>query len=42
MPDYPGFGKSTGELTEQAIYDQALQVYKRARQFYQPNQIIIY
>lgn len=42
MPDYPGFGKSTGVLSEAAMYDQALQVYKRARQFYKPNEIIIY
>lgn len=42
MPDYPGFGKSTGELTEAAMYEQALQVYKRARQFYAPKDIIIY
>lgn len=42
MPDYPGFGKSTGELTEAAMYEQALQVYKRARQLYEPKDIIIY
>ena len=42
MPDYPGFGKSTGALTETAMYAQALQVYKRARQFYKPEAIIIY
>lgn len=42
MPDYPGFGKSTGQLTEQALYDEALQVYKLARNIYQPSQIIIY
>ncbi|MCW3088162.1 MAG: lysophospholipase [Sediminibacterium sp.] len=42
MPDYPGFGKSTGKLTEQSMYDEALQVYKLARTKYQPQQIIIY
>lgn len=42
MPDYPGFGKSTGTLSETAMYEQALQVYKRARQFYEPTDIIIY
>lgn len=42
MPDYPGFGKSTGELTEQILYDEALQVYKMARIQYQPEQIILY
>jgi alpha-beta hydrolase superfamily lysophospholipase len=42
MPDYPGFGKSTGTITEPALYEMALQVYKLARQQYQPSQIIIY
>jgi pimeloyl-ACP methyl ester carboxylesterase len=42
MPDYPGFGKSTGEMSEQLLYEQALQVYKLARTHYQPGQIIIY
>lgn len=42
MPDYPGFGKSTGDLTEAAMYAQALEVYKMARKKYTPNQIIIY
>ncbi len=42
MPDYPGFGKSTGDLTEKVLYEEALQVYKLARTRYQPSQIIIY
>lgn len=42
MPDYPGFGKSTGKLTEQLLYDEALQVYKMARTRYRPVQMIIY
>jgi len=42
MPDYPGFGKSTGKFTEQIMYDEALQVYKLARTKYKPGQIIIY
>jgi alpha-beta hydrolase superfamily lysophospholipase len=42
MPDYPGFGKSAGNLTEQVLYEEALQVYKLARAQYQPGQIIIY
>ena len=42
MPDYPGFGKSTGELSEKGMYDEALQVYKLARIKYSPQQIIIY
>jgi alpha-beta hydrolase superfamily lysophospholipase len=42
MPDYPGFGKSTGELTEQGLYEEALTVYKMARARYEPAQIVIY
>lgn len=42
MVDYPGFGKSTGALTEQALYDQALQVYKLARSMKGADSIIIY
>ncbi len=42
MPDYPGFGKSTGKLTEKVLYEEALQVYKMARAKYQPQQIIVY
>ncbi len=40
--DYPGFGKSTGELTEEKLYDYALQCYKLARTRFNPSQIIIY
>ena len=42
MPDYPGFGKSTGELSENGLYEEALQVYKLARIKYKPEQIILY
>jgi len=42
MPDYPGYGKSTGVLSEQGLYDEALQLYKLARTKYSPSQIIIY
>ncbi|MBV9986723.1 MAG: alpha/beta fold hydrolase, partial [Chitinophagaceae bacterium] len=42
MPDYPGYGKSTGELSENMLYEEALQVYRSARARYQPSQIIIY
>ncbi|HEU4471677.1 MAG TPA: alpha/beta hydrolase [Flavisolibacter sp.] len=30
MPDYPGFGKSTGERSEAILYEQALMVYELA------------
>ncbi len=42
MPDYPGFGRSTGKLTEQVLYDEALQLYKLARVTYAPGKILIY
>ncbi len=42
MIDYPGFGKSKGNLTETILYEEALQLYQLARKQYQPNQIIIY
>lgn len=42
MLDYPGFGKSTGKLSEQKLYDYALQFYKLARSRWKPSQIILY
>lgn len=42
MVDYPKFGKSTGDLTENNLYEEAIQAYKLARVKNQPNQIIIY
>ena len=42
MEDYPGFGKSTGVITEKKLYDQALQVKKLADAKYSGDSIIIY
>ncbi len=42
MLDYPGFGKSTGNFTEQRLYDWALTFYKLARSRFPPDSIIIY
>ena len=43
MMDYPGYGKSTGTLTEDSLYYEVLQVYKIARGMgYTPDSIIIY
>ena len=42
MIDYPGFGKSTGDFTEQRLYDWALVFYKLARARYSKDSIIIY
>ena len=40
--DYPGFGKSTGKLTEKILYDWSKQLYKYARTMYAADSIIIY
>ncbi|MEO5782467.1 MAG: alpha/beta hydrolase, partial [Ginsengibacter sp.] len=42
MPDYPGFGKTTGELTEKKLYDEALLAYKLANLKFKADSIIIY
>ncbi len=42
MIDYPGFGKSTGKLTEKKLYEWALQVYKIAIKRFAADSIIIY
>ena len=42
MLDYPGYGKSTGELTEQRLYDWALLMYTLSRKSYSRDSIIIY
>ncbi|WP_126244980.1 alpha/beta hydrolase [Chitinophaga rhizosphaerae] len=40
--DYREFGKSTGRLTEEALYEDALLMYKVARTRFAPHQIVIY
>ncbi|MEO5564449.1 MAG: alpha/beta fold hydrolase [Chitinophagaceae bacterium] len=42
MMDYPGFGKSTGERTEQILYNDALEFYKMAMARFSKDSIIIY
>ncbi len=42
MEDYPGFGKSTGEITERKLYDQAMQVQKMASAKFGTDSIVIY
>src|SRR5688572_16805377 len=42
MPDYPGFGKTTGELTERKLYNLASVIYTLAKTKYAADQIIIY
>jgi pimeloyl-ACP methyl ester carboxylesterase len=40
--DYPGFGKSTGKLTEQTLYDWSNYMYMLARSRFSADSIIIY
>lgn len=42
MEDYPGYGKSTGDITEKKLYEQAMQVYKLAAGKYHSDSIILY
>ncbi len=42
VEDYPSFGKSTGEITERKLYDQAMQVKKMADMKFSSDSIIIY
>lgn len=42
MPDYPGYGKSTGAFTEKKLYNIAYQLQNMASQKYADDSIIIY
>ena len=42
MPDYPGFGKSTGSFSELKLYEQAYQIKRLADNKFKPEQIVIY
>ena len=42
MPDYPGFGKSTGSLEESMLYEYAKQTYLMARVECAPDSIWVY
>jgi pimeloyl-ACP methyl ester carboxylesterase len=42
MIDYPGYGKSTGELSEKMLYEWALIFYKLARASFPAEKIILY
>ena len=42
MPDYPGFGKSRGEISEKKLNEQAYQVKRLANQYFADSNIIIY
>jgi len=42
MPDYRGFGKSTGTLSQQALYQDAQLHYNYLKNYYPENKITIY
>ena len=42
MIDYPGFGKTTGELSEEKLYADALLMYRMSRTRFTPDSILIY
>ncbi len=42
MIDYPGYGKSTGQITEANLFDYASQLYKLANKKYGADSIIIF
>lgn len=42
MADYPGFGKSTGTISEQTLYDDAMILYQMAGAQFNKDSIILY
>ena len=42
MPDYPGFGKSRGAISEKKLNEQAYQVKRLANQYFADSNIILY
>lgn len=42
MPDYPGFGKTTGVFTEERLYHDASLLYKMAGKHFSADRIILY
>lgn len=42
MIDYPGFGKSTGTLSEEKLYEDAEQLFLMARSKFSPDHIVLY
>jgi hypothetical protein len=42
IPDYPAYGKTTGELTEENVYKQAKEVYKLAHSKFSSDSIFVY
>lgn len=42
IPDYPSYGKTTGELTEEKIKEQAIQVERLVSSAFAPHKVIFY
>jgi pimeloyl-ACP methyl ester carboxylesterase len=42
MPDYPGYGKSTGKITEEKLYHYTIQLYKLAAKKFSADSIIVF
>jgi pimeloyl-ACP methyl ester carboxylesterase len=42
MTDYPGYGKTTGQFTEENVYLQAGEIYRLATARFNENRIIVY
>ena len=42
MPDYPGFGKTTGVFTEERLYSDAKLLYKMATKRFAADSIVLY
>lgn len=42
MPDYPGYGRSTGEIEDGMLQDLSIQLYQMARSRFAPVQIVVY
>lgn len=42
MPDYPGYGRSKGEIEMSILDDLAIQLYQMARAQFAPGQIVLY
>jgi pimeloyl-ACP methyl ester carboxylesterase len=42
MPDYPGYGRSTGEIEAGVLEELSLQLYKMARVQFSPDSIVLY
>ncbi len=42
IPDYPGYGRSTGEMNVEILQDIATQLHKMARSQYEAEQVVLY